>query len=127
MPMAASPVRFGLVGFGAWGRCHAEAIARAPAAALTAIAARSPESCALARDQYPGARVYGDYRELLRQADVDVVDVVLPSHLHREAGCAALEAGRHLLLEKPMALSVSECDALLEAAQRHERILAIGH
>jgi myo-inositol 2-dehydrogenase/D-chiro-inositol 1-dehydrogenase len=125
--MADSPVRFGLIGFGAWGRCHAEAIARTPGAELAAIAARSPESCAAARQQFPAARVTGDYRELVTQADLDVVDIVLPSHLHREVGCAALDAGRHLLLEKPMALSVAQCDDLIEAARRRQRLLAIGH
>jgi len=127
MPMVSSPVRFGLIGFGAWGRCHAEAIAKTPGAELAAIAARSPESCAAARQQFPAAQVYADYRELLKQADLDLIDVVLPSHLHREVGCAALAAGRHLLLEKPMALSVAECDDLLDTARRHQRLLAIGH
>jgi myo-inositol 2-dehydrogenase/D-chiro-inositol 1-dehydrogenase len=127
MPMSSSPVRFGLIGFGAWGRCHAEAIAKTPGAELAAIAARSPESCAAATQQFPAAQVYADYRDLLKQADLDLIDVVLPSHMHREVGCAALAAGRHLLLEKPMALSVAECDDLLDMARRHERILAIGH
>jgi myo-inositol 2-dehydrogenase/D-chiro-inositol 1-dehydrogenase len=127
MPMPSSPVRFGLIGYGAWGRCHAAAIAKTPGAELAAIAARSAESCAAAREQFPGARIYSDYRELLTQANLDVIDVVLPSHLHREVGCAALSAGRHLLLEKPMALSVAQCDDLLLAARRHERLLAIGH
>ena len=125
--MAGSAVRFGLIGFGAWGRCHAEAIARTPGAELAAIAARSPESCAAARQQFPAAQVFADYRELLQQADLELIDVVLPSHLHREVGCAALAAGRHLLLEKPMALSVAECDDLLDTARRRHRILAIGH
>jgi myo-inositol 2-dehydrogenase / D-chiro-inositol 1-dehydrogenase len=125
--MAGSSVSVGLIGFGAWGRCHAEAIAKTPGAELAAIATRSPESCAAARQQFPAARVYTDYRELLKKADLDLIDVVLPSHLHREVGCAALAAGRHLLLEKPMALSVAECDDLLDTARRHQRILAIGH
>jgi myo-inositol 2-dehydrogenase/D-chiro-inositol 1-dehydrogenase len=125
--MAESPVRFGLIGFGAWGRCHAEAIARTPGAELAAIAARSAESGAAAREQLPAARVHADYKDLLREPDLDVIDVVLPSHLHREVGCAALVSGRHLLLEKPMALSVAECDDLIETARRHQRLLAIGH
>jgi myo-inositol 2-dehydrogenase/D-chiro-inositol 1-dehydrogenase len=125
--MSESPVRFGLIGFGAWGRCHAGAIARTPGAELAAVAARAPESRAAAAEQFPGATLHADYRELLKQPDLDVVDVVLPSFLHREVGCAALAAGRHLLLEKPMALSVAECDDLLETARRHQRILAIGH
>jgi myo-inositol 2-dehydrogenase/D-chiro-inositol 1-dehydrogenase len=125
--MVRSPVRFGLIGFGAWGSCHAAAIAKTPGAELAAIAARSPESAAAARQQFPQAKIFSDYRELLQQAEVDVIDVVLPSYLHREVGCAALASGRHLLLEKPMALSVAECDDLLQTAKKHERLLAIGH
>ena len=125
--MDRSTVHVGLIGFGAWGRCHAEAIARTPGAALKAIAARSPESCTAAQQAFPAAEVFADYRELLAQPDLDLIDVVLPSHLHREVGCAALAAGRHLLLEKPMALSVAECDDLLDTARRHNRLLAIGH
>jgi myo-inositol 2-dehydrogenase/D-chiro-inositol 1-dehydrogenase len=121
------PVRFGLIGFGAWGRCHAEAIARTPGAELVAVAARSAESGAAARQQFPAAKVHADYNELLQEPDLDVIDVVLPSHLHRDAGCAVLSSGRHLLLEKPMALSVAQCDDLIAAAQRHQRLMAIGH
>lgn len=125
--MSDSRVRFGLVGFGAWGRCHADAIAKSRGAELVAVAARSSESCDAAREAYPGAEVFSNYRELLQRADVDVVDVVLPSHLHHEVGSAVLSAGKHLLLEKPMAISLEQCDDLLRLALQHQRLLAIGH
>jgi myo-inositol 2-dehydrogenase / D-chiro-inositol 1-dehydrogenase len=121
------PVRFGLVGFGAWGKHHAQAIASAAGAKLVAIAARSAASCAAARDAHPGATVFSDYRELLQLSDLDIVDVVVPSHLHHEIASAVLSAGKHLLLEKPMAISVCECDDLIALARRHDRLLAIGH
>lgn len=73
--MADPPVRFGLIGFGAWGRCRAGAITRTNGAELAAIAARSPETCA--------AEVYEDYRELLRRPDLELIDIVVPSRLHR--------------------------------------------
>src|SRR5687768_10240244 len=97
-------VRFGLIGFGAWGSHHARAIAKTPGAELVAIAARSEVTCAAARAAHPAARVYDDYRALLGREQLDVVDVVLPSHLHHEVATAVLESGRHLLMEKPMAL-----------------------
>lgn len=125
--MPGSPVRFGLIGFGAWGRFHAHAIAKTDGAELVGIAAHSATSCDAAREQFPAAAVYADYRELLQQADIDVIDIVLPSHLHHEVGLAALNSGHHLLLEKPMALSVAACDDLIAAARRHQRLLAIGH
>jgi myo-inositol 2-dehydrogenase/D-chiro-inositol 1-dehydrogenase len=123
----APPVRFGLIGFGAWGRCHAAAIANTPGAELAAVAARSATSVDAARQAHPGAAVFDDYRALLARGDVDVVDVVLPTDLHHEVGAAALRAGKHLLLEKPMALTLDDCDDLARLARAHGRLLAIGH
>ncbi|HEY8504683.1 MAG TPA: Gfo/Idh/MocA family oxidoreductase [Gemmataceae bacterium] len=121
------PVRFGLIGYGAWGSHHARALARTEGAELVAIAARSSATCQTARAEHPAARVYSDYNEMLAREELDVVDVVLPSHLHFEAARAALESGRHLLMEKPMALSVAHCDELIRLAKANRRLLAIGH
>jgi myo-inositol 2-dehydrogenase/D-chiro-inositol 1-dehydrogenase len=120
-------VRFGLIGFGAWGKFHAGAIAKTRGAALAAIAAASEESCIAAREAYPDADAYTDYRRLVARDDLDIVDVVVPSHLHHEIASAVLTARKHLLLEKPMALSLQECDDLIELARQNERLLAIGH
>jgi myo-inositol 2-dehydrogenase/D-chiro-inositol 1-dehydrogenase len=125
--MPESPVRFGLIGFGAWGKHHADAISKTPGAKLVAIAARSATSIAAAKSTYPLANVFDDYRRLLEQADIDVVDVVLPSNLHHEVASAVLRSGKHLLLEKPMAVSLAECDDLNRLSHEHDRLLAIGH
>lgn len=121
------PIRFGLIGFGAWGKHHADAIHKTSGAQLVAIAARSEESASAAREAYPQAAVDTDYRRLLERDDVDVVDIVLPSHLHHEVASAALETGRHVLLEKPMCLSLADCDDLIAIANRKRVQLAIGH
>jgi myo-inositol 2-dehydrogenase/D-chiro-inositol 1-dehydrogenase len=120
-------VRFGLIGFGAWGGHHARAIAKTPGAELVAIAARSEQTCAAAREQMPFAKVYSDYRQLIAKEQLDVVDVVLPSYLHAEVATAVLESGRHLFMEKPMTLTVADCDALIRLAKSKNRLLAIGH
>jgi myo-inositol 2-dehydrogenase / D-chiro-inositol 1-dehydrogenase len=125
--MTAPPLGFGLIGFGAWGRFHADAIAKTDGASLKAIAARSDASRRAAQDAFPHAEIYGDYRELLARPDIEVVDVVVPSYLHHEIASAALAAGKHLLLEKPMALSLRECDDLIALARKHDRIFAVGH
>lgn len=123
----AAAVRFGLIGYGAWGSHHARAISQIPGATLTAICAPSDASRAQARADHPHARLYADYREMLSRAELDAVDVVLPSDLHFEAARAALESGRHLLLEKPMALSVAHCTQLIELARQRGVLLAVGH
>ncbi|HTL28320.1 MAG TPA: Gfo/Idh/MocA family oxidoreductase, partial [Tepidisphaeraceae bacterium] len=120
-------VRFGLIGFGAWGSHHARAIAQNPAAELCAISARSAPSQQKAREAHPSAKVYDSHRALLDDADVEAVAVVLPTDLHFEVGSVVLESGRHLLLEKPMALALEHCDKLNELARKRERLLAIGH
>jgi myo-inositol 2-dehydrogenase/D-chiro-inositol 1-dehydrogenase len=121
------PVRFGLIGYGAWGSHHARAISEHPRAQLCAVAARSEATQAKAKEERPAARIYGDYRQLLEREDVDVVAVVLPTHLHYEVGAAVLNAGRHLLLEKPMALTIQDCDKLNQLAADKKKHLAIGH
>ena len=120
-------IRVGLIGYGAWGRHHARAIASVPAAELTAICSRSAENAAAARKDHPQAALYADYRELLQKEDVELCDVVLPSDLHYDVSRAVLESGRHLLLEKPMTLSVERCRELIEIARARGRVLAIGH
>jgi myo-inositol 2-dehydrogenase / D-chiro-inositol 1-dehydrogenase len=122
-----SLVRFGLIGYGAWGSHHARAIVSIPGAKLVAIAANSQPSCDRARADHPGVRVYPDYRELLAREQIDVADVVLPSHLHHAIARDVLSSGRHLLLEKPMALTLAQCDDLIRIAREANRVLAIGH
>jgi myo-inositol 2-dehydrogenase/D-chiro-inositol 1-dehydrogenase len=122
-----SDVRFALVGHGLWGTHHAKAIAKTEGARLVAIAERAEAGRAAAKEAHPDADVSDDYRELLARDDVDVVDVVVPSHLHYEVAKAALEAGKHLFLEKPMVLTVAHCDELITLAREKGRILAVDH
>jgi len=120
-------VRFGLIGYGLWGRHHAAAIAEAPGAALAAIACASEATASAARQDFPGVPVDIGYRSLLARPDLDAVAVAVPNHLHAEVGTAALEAGKDVLLEKPMATTVEDCDRLLTAARKSGRVLTIGH
>src|SRR5688572_22750949 len=116
-PKTSSPVRVGLIGFGAWGIHHARAIVESPRAHLAGIVARSEKSQAAAREAHPGISVVSDYRDLLADPSIEVVDVVLPSHLHHQVGRAALEAGKHLLMEKPMCLNETHCKDLIRRAR----------
>ncbi len=125
--MSSASVRFGLIGFGAWGKFHAGAICKTEGAELVAISDYLEETRQTARETHPQVEVYSDYRKLLERNDLDVVDVVVPSHLHREVGCAVLESGKHLLMEKPMALTGEECNDLLRTAQEKSKLLAIDH
>ncbi len=120
-------VRFGLVGYGAWGKHHARAISECAESELVAIAARSDSTQAEARANHPAAQIVADYREMLARPDIDVVDVVLPTDLHYQVGSAVLRAGKHLLLEKPMSANLAHCEELIQLAKQQKRLLAIGH
>jgi myo-inositol 2-dehydrogenase/D-chiro-inositol 1-dehydrogenase len=123
----ATPLRFGLIGYGAWGKHHAAAIRATPGAMLAGICCKSEATALQARHTFPDVPVVHDYRALLARSDIDAVDIVVPTHLHAEMGVAALEAGKNVLLEKPMAATVAECDRLIRAAQQAKRVLTVGH
>lgn len=121
-----SRLGFGLLGYGAWGKHHARAIQETDGAELRAICAASEASRQAAAID-TGVEVYAEYRELLARPDIDIVDIVVPNYLHEEFACAALESGKHVLLEKPMSTSIASCDRIMEAARKHGRTLLIGH
>ena len=68
--------------------------------------------------EFGGKGVFRDYEEVLRREEIRIVDICLPHHLHREVAVAALEAGKHVLLEKPIASTLKEADDIIEAARR---------
>jgi len=68
-------------------------------------------------DQFGVEKRYTDYREVMRDDEVDAVIIVTPCHLHSAIACAAAEAGKHILLEKPMALNVNQCRSIIEAVE----------
>ncbi|MBN9075622.1 MAG: hypothetical protein BGN87_16090 [Rhizobiales bacterium 65-79] len=120
-------MRFGLIGYGLWGKHHAEAIAKAPGAELAAIACYSEATAAAARRRFPDIPVHVGYGALLADSSIEAIDIVVPNHMHEEVGVAALKAGKNVLLEKPMGVSVEACDRLLEAAEASGKVLTIGH
>jgi len=119
-------MKIGLIGYGAWGRHHAAAIAKTPGLELAAVCAQSEASRNEAAAQH-GVPVSANYFDLIASPGLEAVDIVLPTHLHAEAACAALRAGLHVLLEKPMAPTVEHCESLIESALESGRTLLVGH
>jgi myo-inositol 2-dehydrogenase/D-chiro-inositol 1-dehydrogenase len=119
-------IGFGLMGYGAWGKCHARAIEQTEGCELRAVAAHSAETRQAAAAETKAAIVAG-IDELAALPDVDVVDIVLPNHLHEAAALAAIGHRKHVLLEKPMSTSIESCDRILQAARRAGVTLLIGH
>ncbi len=125
--MARTYVRVGLIGCGNIGaRAHAPAYAHIPDARLVAVCDLNVERARRVAAA-TGADVYLDYHDLLARADVDAVDICLPTYLHARVAIEALQAGKHVLCEKPMATTLEEADAMLAAARESDRLLMIGH
>ncbi|MFA9461751.1 Gfo/Idh/MocA family protein [Thiohalorhabdus sp. Cl-TMA] len=117
-------LRAGVVGVGSLGRYHAQKYAAHAGAELVGVFDPDSDRAADVAGEI-GCRSYGDLNALL--AEVDAVTVAAPTEVHRELGVAALEAGVHVLMEKPLAATLEEADALLEAADRSGRVLQVGH
>ena len=117
-------IRTAVVGVGYLGRFHAQKYAALPEAELVGVADSDGEACArVAREL--GVRACGDYRELLGQ--VDAVSVVTPTPTHAPIASAFLEAGAHVLVEKPITVGVAEAEELIRLAHARNRILQVGH
>lgn len=96
----------------------APAIHQAKGAVLAALATATPARAAPFRESYPDLRLHDSYDALLADPDIDAVYIPLPNHLHVEWTLRALEAGKHVLCEKPIALQADQIDALIEARDR---------
>lgn len=117
-------LRVGVVGLGSMGKRHAEAYRRLPGVRLTAIATRDAGKRATARTAW-GVAAFADYRELV--GHVDAVTVATPTYLHAEVAEYLMQAGVHVLVEKPIAITEQEALRLQEAAEAADVILMVGH
>ncbi len=118
-------MRVGIIGCGGMGSLRAAALRRLPACSLQAVSDLDPER-ARAIAARGGAEVEEDWRSLAHRADLDAIVVSTPPHLHAEMCIEALNAGKHVLCEKPLARSPEECRGVVEAAERSGRSLATG-
>jgi predicted dehydrogenase len=119
---AAASLRWGIIGPGRIAPRLVRAIGRCTRAKLVAVASRDVGRARQFAALHGIPRSYGSYAALLAETDVDAVYIALPNHLHAEWTVRALEAGKHVLCEKPLALSVADVDAIAATAQRLGRI-----
>jgi UDP-N-acetylglucosamine 3-dehydrogenase len=118
-------IKIGILGAGAMGSAHAHAYTALPGVQITAVSSRSVQKAAsLAQEK--GAKATTDPYQILDDPDIDAVSITLPTHLHETYTLAALQRGKHVLLEKPMALTDNACSAMIQAAREAGRILMIA-
>ena len=122
-----SAVRWGVIGLGWFGEVHADNLADMPGIELAGLCTRRPERLAEVADRHDVRRRYTDYRELLDDPTIDVVSITTHINDHREIAIDALEAGKNVLLEKPMAPTAADCDAIIAAADKSDGVFMVGH
>lgn len=115
-------VRVGVVGTGVLGRHHTRILSGLESAELVGVYDLDPSVGAAVAGEH-GTRAFGSLEELA--GDIDAAVVAAPTEVHAEVGCALLQRGIHLLVEKPIASSIAEADQMLAAAE--DRVLAVGH
>ncbi len=120
--MADGEVRIGVIGCGGFGLYALQQFAQVPGVRLTGMAGTHREAA------YAAARRFGipdieDVDRLLARDDVDLVYIATPPFLHHPQAIAALEAGKHVICEKPLALTLEQADAMLAAARKHDRLV----
>ena len=113
-------IRIGLVGLGFIGKTHLEAYEKIPNAEVAVICTTKPLK------DFKGT-VVRHYDELLQNRDIDVVDLCVPTFLHEEYIVKAAQAGKHIICEKPLALSVEAAERIMAEVHRHKVKLLVGH
>lgn len=120
-----SKVRIGIVGCGQIAQTHMGNYAKIPDAEMVAFADIDRDAACRSADQYGVSDVYSDFRELLKRDDLDVVDVCLHNNLHMPVTVAALESGKNVYCEKPMAGSYRDAVTMMETSRRTGKRLHI--
>ena len=121
-------IHLAVVGVGYWGPNLVRNLASLKHVNVSALCDLDARRAEEVRQRFcPEARVVHDYRELLADPQVDAVVIATPLRTHFELGSAFLAAGKHTFIEKPLAQTVDECQALIELSERHQRVLMVGH
>ncbi len=133
-------LRVGLVGIGFMGWIHYLAYQRSASAELVGFASRDPDKrqgdwrSIQGNFGPPGEvidvsklTIYGTVDQMLEDPSIDAVDICLPPHMHVDVAIAAMKHGKHVFCEKPLALSSADCDRVLSAAAKHQRLVMVAH
>jgi len=120
-------IRIGIIGYGYWGPNLARNFAELPGVTLAGIADTDPAKLEIVRRRYPGVLTTSDFHDLLSDTSIDAIAISTPVSTHFEFGMAALKAGKHLWVEKPMTETSLQAKKLVEEAERRKRVLFVDH
>ena len=108
----------GVIGLGSAGLLHAESYNAISDKAKVIVLCDKDKGCAESNASIYGADAHTNYRDILRRKDIDIIDICLPHHLHAKAAIEAAEAGKHVLVEKPIATTLKDADDMIKAAKK---------
>jgi len=124
---AAKPFRIAFIGTGGIALHQMKYLKNIPGVEVVAAADLSEKALGKVKDQYHIERTYTDYKKMLREVgDIDAVSICTPNGVHAENAITALEAGKHVLVEKPMAMTGREATKMVEASRRAGKQLIVG-
>lgn len=114
-------------GTGYISKIHAQAAQKLPGVELVAVVNHRPESMVAFAERFDIPRQYATIKELLQDGDVDAISINTPNYLHAPQTIAALNAGVHVMVEKPMAVNAAEAETMLETSQKSGALLMVAH
>jgi predicted dehydrogenase len=132
-------VKIGIIGLGFMGATHYQAFSAMEGVSVAAVCANNPQALegdltnvggnlgrSTGKFDFSALRKYRQWQQIVEDSDLDAIDICLPTGLHVSVALAAMNAGKHVLCEKPMALSAGDCDRMLAVATEKQRLLMIG-
>ena len=126
-PQVAEPVRIGVIGYGYWGPNLVRNFAESPATEVIAISDMSEARLSEAQNRHPGIAVTTDCEDIFSDPDIDAVAIATPVSTHYPLGLAALEAGKHVFMSKPLADKAAHCQVLINEARARNLVLMVDH
>lgn len=124
-----SDIKVGVIGYGGafnMGKSHLNEMARA-GMVPTAVCEIDPERLKVANQDFPGIEMYGTVAEMLRKSSVNLVAIITPHNTHAKLAIQCLKAGRHVVCEKPFAVTTKECDDMIAAAKANKVVVSTYH
>ena len=125
-----APVSCAVIGYGPahnFGRAHGRWIQATPDLKWVAVCDKDPERIKAAKDEFPQLQTYASVTEMLAKADIDMVSIVTPHFTHAPIAHKCMRAGKHVVVDKAMCLSVAEATTMIEAANNNDVMLAVFH
>jgi predicted dehydrogenase len=126
-PLAPDMVNIGIIGYGYWGPNLVRNFAELTGATVTAVSDLDPAKLALVQRRFPAVAVTTEFRDLLNNPAIDAIAIATPVHTHFELAMAALRAGKHVWVEKPMTETSEQARQLVDEARRRGRVLLVDH